>query len=46
MKLSSLLALSMLAASPVFAQETRQLDSHEHGVGQLDIALYGSQVSS
>ena len=45
MKLSSLLALSMLAASPVFAQETRQLDSHEHGVGQLDIAIDGSQVA-
>jgi hypothetical protein len=45
MKLSSLLALSMLAASPVFSQETRQLDSHEHGVGQLDIAIDGSQVA-
>jgi len=45
MKLSSLLALSTLAASPAFAQETRQLDSHEHGVGQLDIAIDGSQVA-
>jgi hypothetical protein len=45
MKLLSLLALSTLAASPAFAQETRQLDSHEHGVGQLDIAFDGSVVS-
>ncbi len=45
MKISSLLTLSVLAASPAFAQETRQLDSHEHGVGQLDIAIDGSQVA-
>jgi hypothetical protein len=45
MKLSSLLTLTTLAASPAFAQETRQLDSHEHGVGQLDIAIDGSQVA-
>lgn len=45
MKFLSLLALSTLAASPAFAQETRQLDSHEHGVGQLDIAIDGSQVA-
>jgi len=45
MKLSSLLALSTLAALPALAQETRQLDSHEHGVGQLDIAIDGSQVA-
>jgi len=45
MKLLSLLALSTLAASPALAKETRQLDSHEHGVGQLDIALDGSQVA-
>ena len=45
MKLSSLLALSTLAALPALAQETQQLDSHEHGVGQLDIAIDGSQVA-
>jgi hypothetical protein len=45
MKFSSLLAISTLAASPVFAQETRQLDSHEHGVGQLDIAIDGSRIA-
>jgi hypothetical protein len=44
MKLASLFALTTLISSPVFAQETRQLDSHEHGVGQLDIAFDGSQV--
>jgi hypothetical protein len=45
MKLASLFALTTLISSPVFAQETRQLDSHEHGVGQLDIAFDGSQVA-
>lgn len=45
MKLTPLLALATLAASPAIAQETRQLDSHEHGVGQLDIAFDGSQVA-
>lgn len=45
MKLASLFALTTLISSPVFAQETRQLGSHEHGVGQLDIAFDGSQVA-
>lgn len=45
MKLSSLLTCTALVASPVFAEEPRQLDSHEHGVGQLDIAIDGSQVA-
>lgn len=45
MKLSSLITLATLVASPAFAQETRQLDSHEHGVGQLDVAIEGSQVA-
>lgn len=45
MRLLSLLALSTIAAAPAIAQETRQLDSHEHGVGQLDIAIDGSQVA-
>jgi hypothetical protein len=29
----------------VFAQETRHLEAHEHGVGQLDIAFDGQQVA-
>lgn len=45
MKLVSLFALSTLAAAPAFAQETRQMDSHEHGVGQLDIAFDGAQIA-
>ncbi len=32
-------------ASPVLAEETRQLDSHEHGVGELNIALDGTTIS-
>lgn len=45
MKLLSAFAISTLAATPLLAQETRQLGSHEHGVGQLDIAIDGSQVA-
>ena len=39
MKLLSLIAFAVAATTPVFAEKTRQLDAHEHGVGQLDIAL-------
>lgn len=45
MKTLSIIALSVVAALPAVAEETRQLDSHEHGVGQLDIAFDGSQVA-
>ncbi len=34
-----------LIAPQAFAEETRQLDSHEHGVGELNIALDGNIVS-
>jgi hypothetical protein len=45
MKLLSLLAATAITATPVLAEETRQLDAHEHGVGQLDIAIDGQQVA-
>jgi len=45
MKILSFLALSTIIATPAFAEETRELSSHEHGVGQLDIAIDGSQVA-
>ena len=32
-------------SSPAFAEETRQLDSHEHGVGELNIAVDGDTVA-
>ncbi|MFK7835953.1 MAG: DUF2796 domain-containing protein [Sulfitobacter sp.] len=38
-------ALLVLSASALGAEETRQLDAHEHGVGQLDIAFDGSQIA-
>ncbi len=38
-------ALVLLTASAVTAEETRQLDAHEHGVGQLDIAFDGDQIA-
>jgi len=34
-----------LLASPALADETRQLDAHEHGVGALDIAVDGAAVA-
>ncbi|MEP0960249.1 MAG: DUF2796 domain-containing protein [Roseobacter sp.] len=45
MKTLNILVLSAVAASPAFAQGTRQLDAHEHGVGQLDIALEGNKIA-
>jgi hypothetical protein len=45
MKLLSFLAATAIMATPVLAEETRQLDAHEHGVGQLDIAIDGQQVA-
>ena len=45
MKLLPFLALSVAVATPAFAQEIRQLDSHEHGVGQLDIAFDGTKIA-
>jgi len=44
MKLSySLIAL--IVVSPAFAEESRQLDAHEHGVGTLNIAIEGTTVA-
>jgi hypothetical protein len=45
MKLLSLLTISALTATSAQAQEGRQLDAHEHGVGQLDIAFEAQQIS-
>ena len=45
MKLMPLLALSTVVAVPLVAEETRQLDAHEHGVGQLNIAVDGPQIA-
>ena len=45
MKLFPLVALTAVVATPAFAQEARQLNAHEHGVGQLDIAFDGDQIA-
>ena len=34
-----------ICAAPAAAQQTRQLDAHEHGVGELNIAFDGSRVA-
>lgn len=38
-------ALAAFAASPLAAQEHRETGAHEHGVGQLDIAVEGSEIA-
>lgn len=37
--------VALLAAIPAFAEDTRQLDAHEHGVGALNIAIDGTTVA-
>jgi hypothetical protein len=36
--------IALVAALPALAEETRQLDAHEHGIGTLDIAIEGRTV--
>ena len=45
MKNLYVLALSAITATSAVAEETRQLDAHVHGVGQLDIAFDGQQIA-
>jgi hypothetical protein len=45
MKILPLLSVAAVAASPIFAEDTRHAESHEHGVGQLDIAFEGKKIS-
>lgn len=37
--------IALVAAMPAFAQETRSLGAHEHGVGALNIAIDGALVA-
>ena len=37
--------LFSLIALPAFAEGTRELDSHEHGVGELNIAIEGKTIA-
>ncbi|AML51806.1 zinc uptake protein ZrgA [Falsihalocynthiibacter arcticus] len=37
--------IALVAAFPVFAEDARQLDAHEHGVGTLNIAIEGTTVA-
>ncbi|MGI9325917.1 MAG: zinc uptake protein ZrgA [Pseudomonadales bacterium] len=38
-------AVAVAIAHPAFAEDSRQLDAHEHGVGELNIALEETTVS-
>ena len=35
----------VICAAPAVAQQTRQLDAHEHGVGELQITFDGNQIA-
>jgi len=37
--------IALIAAVPALAEETRQLDAHEHGVGALNIAVVDTSVA-
>ena len=37
--------IALVAAFPAFAEGTRELDAHEHGVGTLNIAIEGTTVA-
>ncbi|WP_187429825.1 hypothetical protein ROLI_015090 [Roseobacter fucihabitans] len=45
MKFISLLFLPALAPGVLLAEEIRQLEAHEHGVGHFDIAFEGRQIA-
>jgi hypothetical protein len=42
---NALSLFALIAAFPAVAEETRQLDAHEHGVGTLNIAIDGAEVA-
>jgi len=37
--------VALVAALPAFAQDTRELGAHEHGVGTLNIAIEGNTIA-
>ncbi|MGB1234380.1 MAG: DUF2796 domain-containing protein [Planktomarina sp.] len=45
MKIAPLFALTWLIVTPALAEDTHQLDAHEHGVGELNIAFDGSRIA-
>jgi cobalamin biosynthesis protein CobT len=45
MKTICIVAFVGLAATSATGEEARQLEAHEHGVGQLDIAIDGAQIA-
>ena len=45
MKIVHLIAGIALSATPPLAEETTQLDAHEHGVGQLNIAFDENKIA-
>ncbi len=44
MKALPFIALATFVTSQVIAEEARQVDAHEHGVGKLDIAFDGQKI--
>lgn len=44
MRKTSLVLLASVAATPLLAQETREMDAHVHGVSTLELAVEGNVV--
>lgn len=42
---TSISLIAILAAAPALAEDKRQLDAHEHGVGALNIAMDGTTLA-
>ena len=45
MKTHHLVAGVILSATSSLAEETKQLEAHEHGVGQLNIAFSANKIA-
>ena len=45
MRFLSFAAFTLACTTALNASDTRQLGAHEHGVGQLNIAVDGGQVA-
>jgi len=45
MKTILIFGITVITSNPLLAESTRQLESHEHGVGQLEVAIEGQKIA-
>ncbi|MBT5301389.1 MAG: DUF2796 domain-containing protein [Tateyamaria sp.] len=45
MKTILIFGITIITSYPLLAESTRQLESHEHGVGQLEVAIEGQKIA-